>query len=227
MKLEHIKNIKLFNQIEGSDLLDIDARIAWNKYPENLSLLSHHEESDDVYFISYGCVKATTFSLSGKEIAYQTLESGEMFGEISAIDQKDRSTSVVVMENSVIGKMSANDLWWIIEIHPSVVKQLLLRLTGLVRFLCGRVYEYGALGVSDRIRAEILRHAKESANGKNSAVIETMPTHEEIANRVSTHREAVTKEFSYLYKDGFIEKDGKKINVPDIQRLTNLIVEFI
>ena len=227
MKLDHIKRIKLFNQLKEIDLIDINLRIAWNKYPRNLSLITHHEESSDAYFVSRGKVKNTTFSLSGKEIIYQTIDEGNIFGEISAIDQLGRSTSVVVIEDSIIGKMPSADFWWVTERYPIVSKQLFLHLTGLMRFLCDKIYEYDAPGARDRVRSEVIKYAKQSVTNDKGAVIENMPTYEDIANRISAHRKAVTKEFNYLYKNGYIVKDGKKVSVPDIQKLEGLIDKLI
>ena len=98
---------------------------------------------------------------------------------------------------------------------------------GWFRFLCGRVYEYGALGVSDRIRSEIIKCALENRESDKGIIINNMPTHEDIANRVSTHREAVTKEFSWLYKEGYMIKEGKAIIIPDIVRIRKLIDESL
>ena len=227
MGTESIKAIKVFESLSEGDLARIDEYISWKNFPKDLNILTHHEYTSEVYFIVSGTVRATTYSLSGKEIAYQDLSKGEMFGEISAIDHQNRTTNVLVLENSKIGVMSSKSFWQIIEQYPAVVRLILLRLTSLVRFLCGRVYAYGAMGVNDRIRAEILHNAKDWMTSSNSAMIKNMPTHEEIANRVSTHREAVTKEFSYLYKGGFIEKAGTNIIVPDIEKLQGLIAESL
>ncbi len=104
---------------------------------------------------------------------------------------------------------------------------VLLRLTSLVRFLCSRVYEYGALGTRERTRAEIIRLAKQNMIDDKNAIITDMPTHEDIANRIASHREAVTKEFSYLAKSGLIEKKGKALVIPDVQALSATVIENI
>ena len=227
MSLDNIRKIDLFEGLDDSVLAEIDSLIQWKEYPKAFSVLSHHEKSTEVYFVAKGSVRATTYSFSGKEIAYQDLGEGTMFGEISFIDELDRTTNVVALEKCTLGKLTAEDFWRVIDQQPTVVRKLLVRLSGLVRFLCGRVYEYGAMGVNDRIRAEILRHAKENMVDDNRAVINNMPTHEDIANRVTTHREAVTKEFSHLNKEGYIKKDGRSIIVPDVERLADLIAEYI
>ena len=227
MSLKEIKKVKAFEALNDSELAEIDKLIIWNTFPKDFSILSHRELSNDIYFIASGVIKATTFSYTGKEIAYQNITAGEMFGEVSAIDGKHRTTNVLAIESCVIGKMSSTDFWEVIKNHHSISAAVLTRLTGMVRFLCERVYEYGALGVSDRIRSEILKCAEDINTNDKNILIDNMPTHEEIANRVSTHREAVTKEFSRLYKEGYLIKEGKTIVIPDAKRLKALIEETL
>ena len=205
-----LKTIDVFSEMNIDDLHPILNHISWREYSKGEMVLRFHELSNEVYFIKKGDVRATTYSASGKEISYQDLAEGDMFGELSALDNQGRITSIITLGDSLIGKMAADCFIDIIHKHPSINHKVMLRLTGLIRFLCGRIYEYSALDVKDRVRAEIIRQARLYTNGTNSALIEKMPTHEEIANKISTHREAVTKEFGSLVKENLIEKQGRK-----------------
>ena len=49
------------------------------------------------------------------------------------------------------------------------------------------------------------------------------PTHVEIASRVSTHREAVTREFNRLSRIGIIERRGGTLLVKDVDRLAEMV----
>ncbi len=227
MKSEKLKRLHVFSNLTQDELESINTHLTWHIYSKNSIVLNHHEYSDEVYFIAKGSVRATTYSLAGKEIAYQDLFEGDMFGELSAIDAGTRTTSIVTLESCELGRIAAEDFKIIIQTYPSVNSKVMYRLTTLVRFLCSRIYEFSVLDVKDRIRAEIIRHARQNKNETKYAVIDKMPTHEEIANRVSTHREAVTKEFSQLVKLGLIEKSGRKIIVPDIDKLTATLLEEI
>jgi len=222
-----LKLINVFSEMNLDDLHPIHNHISWHKYSKGETVLCFHELSNEVYFIKEGAVRATTYSASGKEISYQDLDQGDMFGELSALDNQGRITSIITLNTCLIGKMTAERFIDIIHKHPSINHKVMLRLTGLIRFLCGRIYEYSALDVKDRVRAEIIRQARLNSNGSNTALIENMPTHEEIANKISTHREAVTKEISHLVKDNLIEKQGRKILVPNIERLASKIYEDI
>ena len=223
-----LKEINVFSDISIEELGSISKDIIWHQYSKDETILNYHEHSNDVYFIKVGAVRATTYSASGKEISYQDLNAGEMFGELSALDNQGRITSIITLNTCLIGKMTAHRFSEVINEYPSVNHKVMLRLTELIRFLCSRIYEFSALGVQDRIRAEIIRQARLNTNGSpNSALIEKMPTHEEIANKISTHREAVTKEFSLLVKEKLIEKQGRKILVPDIDKLSSKLFEDV
>ena len=54
-----------------------------------------------------------------------------------------------------------------------------------------------------------------------------MPTHVQIANRINTHREAVTRELNELTRLGLIEKDKRTLTVPDLEALAELLPEEI
>jgi CRP-like cAMP-binding protein len=71
--------------------------------------------------------------------------------------------------------------------------------------------------VRDRIHAELARMALQ--NAKAAGTIDPMPTHSEIANRVSTHREAVTRELLKLEKEGVVSRRGRSLIVLNIEML--------
>ena len=52
---------------------------------------------------------------------------------------------------------------------------------------------------------------------------EPAPTHVEIASRVSTHREAVTRELNRLAKIGIIERRGGTLLIKDLDHLGQMV----
>ena len=75
---------------------------------------------------------------------------------------------------------------------------MLPQLVTKIRGLTTRIYEFSTLAVSNRIQAELLRLATLGTRDGMGARIAPTPTHTEIASRVSTHREAVAREFTRL-----------------------------
>jgi hypothetical protein len=86
----------------------------------------------------------------------------------------------------------------------------LRRLTRIIRSHQQRVVEFSTLPVRSRIHTELLRLARLSPPGpdRTSAVVSPAPTHAEIASRISTHREAVTRELNELARAKLVENRG-------------------
>lgn len=224
---DSLKKIELFECLDNEACDQVSKLIKWRRYKKGSEVIPYQGESDDVYFIASGRVRVTIFSFSGKEISYQELGPGKMFGELSAIDQLPRTANVITSESSRIGAISRNDYWRLIDRYPGVAAAAMKRLAGLVRFLIDRVYQYGALDVKDRVRMEVLRLARENMSGEDTAAIHNFPTHKEIANRVNTHREAVTRELNELSRMGLIEQTHRVLEVTTVSGLTDLLPEYI
>ncbi len=222
---ETLAGIELFRNLNAEDRGALAGRCQLHQFPQNCIIVHEHDETNDVYFIVSGLVRATLISVSGKEVAFRDMGSGEVFGDLAAIDNMPRSSSVVTLKDSVILSMSSTAFWEVMEIHPSVATTELKRLTALIRLLSERVFEFSTLGVRNRIHAELLRLAKDHAHRDNIAEIKPAPKHADIASRISTHREAVTRELNHLEHAGIIERPSGSIVICDMARLADMVKE--
>jgi CRP-like cAMP-binding protein len=100
---------------------------------------------------------------------------------------------------------------------------MLLQLASLVRGLTERVIDLSTLGVQNRIHAELLRLAREAGVTGNTARIDPAPKHSDVASRVSTYREQVTRELSALVKAGILERGEHALVIRDLARLERLV----
>jgi CRP-like cAMP-binding protein len=103
---------------------------------------------------------------------------------------------------------------------------LIRELVDNVRSLTNRVYEFSTLAVNNRIQAELLRLAKAAPRHGKSARIVPPPKHAEIASRISTHREAVTRELNRLSRIGVIERQSGVLVIQDVDRLAAMLHEL-
>jgi CRP-like cAMP-binding protein len=87
-----------------------------------------------------------------------------------------------------------------------------------VRGLTDRVFEMSALNVRARLHCELLRLARSRADGNDAA-----PTHAELANRIGTHREAVTRELAVLAEHNIIRIGRKRLEFLDVPGLEEAV----
>lgn len=222
-----LQAIGLFQGVAEADLEALSKRCSWRRYETHEQILHYHDQSRDVYFVVEGEVRATSYSLEGKEVIFRDIAAGEMFGEFSAIDGKPRAADVVALVPSYVAAMPAAVFWELLEHHPSAAAFTLKRLTRKIRGLTERVFEFSTLAVKNRIHAELLRLAGDHMTGDTTATIVPAPTHADIASRISTHREAVTRELNELSRQGLIKRDHGSLVILDVPRLKRMVDEVL
>jgi CRP-like cAMP-binding protein len=206
--------------------LDALARdCAWRRYAPAQQILSREADDRDVCLIVAGRVRVTTYSAGGREVSFRDIGAGDFFGEVAAIDGGPRSADVLALEPTLVASMSPAVFRRLLREEPAVAERILLRLVGLVRGLSERVIDLSTLGVQNRIHAELLRLAREAGVSANAARIDPAPKHTEIASRVSTYREQVTRELSALVKLGILERGEHALVVSDVAALERLVEE--
>ena len=220
-----LKSIRLLKGVSDETRSKMSRRCHWREYEAKQHVLEYRDLSTNVLFIVSGTVRVSIFSASGREVSFGDKFDGQIIGDFSAVDGQPRSASVVALTDCVVASMTSNDFWHALDNYPGVAQAMVRRLTGEARRLSERVYEFSVLAVKNRIHAELL-HLARDVHGAVRNVIDSAPTHAEIASRVSTHREAVSREMSALARDQIIETRKGKLIVRDIGRLENLVHEI-
>ncbi len=220
-----LSGIDLFGGLPGSDLEALAKLCRWRRYAPPDQIIGDQDETTDVFFIASGRVRATIYAASGKEVSFRDLGAGKSIGELSAVDGAPRSANVIALTNTVLASMSADIFRNVLRDHPDVSARMMAYLVDLVRKLSDRVVEYSVLAVRNRIHAELLRLAREQIDDGNIATLSPTPTHADIAGRVATHREAVTRELSVLAGSGLIERQPGALVITDVSRLERLVKE--
>ncbi|WP_193369564.1 Crp/Fnr family transcriptional regulator [Pelagibius marinus] len=218
-----LERIEIFRDLDPREIERLTQRVNWRNYTANQQIIGHQEGSTDVYFMVSGTVRVILFSSAGKEVAFRDIHAGECFGEFAAIDGAPRSANVIALSDVMIGSVSAETFRSILEEFPAVSMAMLTNLIGTVRSLSERIFEFSTLAVKNRIHSELLRLARESERDGKTARISPAPTHADIASRISTHREAVTRELNDLTKSGLISRDGRTLIISDMEELERLV----
>jgi len=213
----------MFRGLPPADLDAIAAKISWRAYEKGRGIIEQEGGSTDVYLIGSGKVRITIYAASGREVAFRDLGEGAAFGELSAVDGRSRSTSVIAIEDTWMATISRDLFWNLLRSKPTIVENVVKGLVALVRNLTERVVDYSTLGVRNRIQAELVRMARQQKPKGNRCVIAPSPKHADIASRVSTNREEVAREFGHLTREKIIERGRGELVILDLARLVNMV----
>ena len=185
-------------------------------------VIAHGDQSANVYFVLSGSARATVFADDGKMVAYRDMQPGDIFGELAAIDSQPRSASVVAIDALEVGTVTPEQFIGLTETAPDFTRALLSHLATQSRSMTERIFEFSTMIVRERLAHELLRLAGANGRDDGSAVITAAPTHFDLAARISTHREAVSREMSRLGKLNLIKRDGRRLILQDIAALRDI-----
>lgn len=175
-------------------------------------VLDFDDPGRDIFFILEGGVRIVLRTPSGQELILGDFGPGEAFGEVAAIDQRTRSASVTALYRSRLIVLPPEPYLDEILGSPTAALGLLRFMTARLREKDERLLELTVLPVRLRLCAELLRLAP-LRNGDAARRVSPPPPHHELASRIGTRREVVSREIAALAAQGLIETDRRAIRL--------------
>lgn len=219
-----LRRVKLLQRLTDEALERVARVCSWRRFDAGKAVITRSSTSRDLFLVVSGRVRVTVYTASGKQVTFRDLAEGETVGEIAAVDGGLRSVDVVALTELLVAVITPTNLNALLRENPSVAEQFTLHLVQLIRLLTETVIELSTLGVVNRIHAELLRLAVESSAGATgSCLLSPAPRHADIAARVSTTREQVTREISVLAKRGLLLKHHEGMLVTDVNALADMV----
>lgn len=218
-----LTDIQLLSELSPDEVEVVEKSCRWKTYGASEQVIDQHSDSRDIFFVAEGRVRVVNYSLSGREITFDDLESGSHFGELAAIDGLPRSASVMALTEVRIASLSAEQFHSIMLDHPAIALKLMKHLAHLVRTSTSRIMELSTLGANNRIHADLLRMARKVTEDDMTAIIAPIPVHSDVASRVSTTRETVARVMNDLARKGILERQKEALVVKDLDRLEDMV----
>jgi len=218
-----LATIALLADLRPPDLEQLERKCTWQRCDAGELILGQDDRGNDVIFVVAGRLKVQLFSASGQQVIFREIEAGDMLGELSAIDDKPRSASVLAATDSLIARLTAEAFWQLLDQHRTVRVVMLRKLVATIRDLSERVFEVSTLKARGRVRAHLLRLAQQAGVSRNQAEIRPVPVQSDMADQLATHREAVSREMSALIRGGILRREAEFLLVRDVRRLEILV----
>jgi CRP-like cAMP-binding protein len=220
-----LRRITILAGLSNEGIGRIAETCKWQTYNAGQTIVDYRGSSSDVLFLLTGKARVINYSADGKSVVFVDLAAPALFGEIAAIDRGPRSAGVEALEPCTIASLSARSFEQLMLGEPKIAIAVLRHLAAEVRRLSERVFEFSTMVVQNRVQAELIRLAGTVGQTCGEVVLSPAPSLSDIADRISTHREAVSRELSRLTALGLLRRDHGGLRITDIGRLTKLVNE--
>jgi CRP/FNR family cyclic AMP-dependent transcriptional regulator len=222
--LSDLSRIDIFRNLPHTDLRQLSELLHRKTFPAGKSLMTVEQTGEVVYFILAGTVKVHIEQEDGADVSISLLGPGEIIGEMSALDQTNRSASVVTLEETTLLWMDRDTFRHCLTTIPTLACNLACALSARLRSANEQIQSLAALEVETRIARRILafaeRYGQTLSNG--DLLIPIRLTQSDIANLVGASREHTNKILVSYKERGYLSVDQNyHITVQNLSALTS------
>ncbi len=223
--MDNLNDIPLFSSLDTIRGEQLAKECIWKEYDENELIIDIDEETTDVRFVISGLVRIISRLSVGKEVILGEMGPGAFFGEIAAIDGETRSANVTTLYKSKLCIIPQKTFLKLINLTPEINLEVMRVLTQRIRTLNMRLAEQSFLQAKHRVYTELLRLSKPRLGHEGQRSISPPPTQRELADRIGTRREVVSRELNLLNKQGIFEKTKGALVIKNVSELQRRISE--
>ncbi len=208
----------MFEGVGEAELEELASLALCHEYPKNNILSYRGDPAGPVCLVLDGRVKIILNNEEGREVIVALLGPGGIFGLTSALDGHDQlGTAITTEERTTMARFNGEAFLGWTRRFPAAQDALVRELTRRVRELNQKIGAHALMSTRERLLDTLLEIA--GAEGESEPGDETItftrPTHQELANRIGTSREVVSRLLAELRDSDLLEADeGRVIRVP-------------
>jgi CRP/FNR family transcriptional regulator len=220
-KVEALRRTPLFGELALPELQALADRAIEQKLGKGEILFLSGEAARGLYVIVEGAVRAFRVGADGREQIIHVEKAGATVGEVPAFDEGTYPSNAAGEEESILLFIPKTDVRRCILDHPVIALSALKVLARRIRNCAALVETLSLHDVDRRLAKLLLAEARARGARRGSGVeVEFSLTHQQVASRIGSVREVVSRAFGRLQQAGFVRVESKTLLITDLERFT-------
>ena len=211
----------LFADLAENELQFLAQRAMPRQFAAGELIFSEGEPCPGLYIVQSGFVKIYKSSASGREQVLAIEGPNSTIAELPVFDGGNFPASAAAMHDTTFLFISKNDFYSLCLEHPKVALKVLRVVGRRLRGLVAIIEELSFTTVRSRLAAMLLRLATHGPGQKTANGVQVMlpASNQELASRIGTVRELVSRNLSRLQSAGIIRIDGRTVTIINLKAL--------
>lgn len=214
-----LRGFRLFDGLPDEVADDYSRAAKWRRFLVDEVIFDQSSDTLEVHFVHSGRVRLLSGVDGAGPVTLAEVKTGEVFGELAAIDGLARSATALVVEDAVVASMEGPVFVELMERYPTIAVRMLRRLAFIIRSMDVRLANMSSLDPSQRVMVELIRIAEPDQRVDGGWIIPFAPSHGEIAGWASVDKEVVARTIGELARDGVLRRRGGSIVFLDWHQL--------
>lgn len=215
-KVAALNRTALFKELDEGTLRALAARAIERRFKKDELLFVAGEEARGLYVVVEGAVRAFRESMDGREQVIHVERAGATVAEVPVFDDGAFPSTGAAETDSVLLFIDKRDVRQLCLEHPQIALAALKVLAGRLRRCAELVETLSLREVGQRLARLLLAEARAGGERTDAGFAVTLSlTNQQIAARVGSVREVVSRALARLQQDKLIALDGRRLTIPD------------
>jgi CRP/FNR family transcriptional regulator len=218
--LATLRRLPLFADLTESELAVIAKQTTVRNFGPGTVVFSEGDPCNELLIVSEGSVKLLKTSANGRQQLLSVERAGGSLSEISALDGQPYPATAEAMTPAIVLCLRAEHFRDICMQQPGVALKVMKALAHRLRRMGILVEELSFATVRGRLGSHLVRLAREEGRrtpeGTELALCEN---NEELAARLGTVRELVSRNLGRLHNQGLIRMSRRRVLIPSLEAL--------
>lgn len=218
----HVKNCSLFQRLSDPQLEQLEQRARIRKFPKGSSVYLPSDVGDGTFLLAEGRIRICSTTPEGKQTILAFVEPGEVFGELSLIENGEREERAEATVNSTVILLPNDQLRSLMEQSASlslgVTKLIGLRRKRVERRLRSLLFRNNR----DRLSHLLLELAEQYGNPTADGIeLSIKLSHQDLASIIGATRETVTTLLGEMQSEGLLKIRRQRLLILDLRKLAS------
>lgn len=217
-----LKQAELFRGLDDTVLEALAKHLVVSRLQRNEILFLAGEPAKGLYVIASGSVRAYRMSTDGREQVIHVERAITTIAEVPVFDDGAYPSNVAAEESTVVYFLAKEHILSTATQHPQLAIAAVKVMAARLRRCAELVETLSLREVGQRLANLLLEEAR--AHGRKAdggTKINLGLTHNQLAARIGTVREVVTRTLVRLQEQRLIVHEGKEILIPDMNVLAS------
>ena len=224
------QRVQIFSGLSREEMSHIALRARSVRKARGEFIYMPGDRADLIYFLRQGRVKLSVLAESGKEIAIDIIQPGEIFGEFALVDESPRSNMVQALDDILMWAFSKRDFTQLLTSQPKLALNYIRLVGDRRRRMEKKLSDITSKAVSARV-CELLHELSTSSAELETAVTDFLVplTHHDVASLIGAARQTTTTVLNDLERRSIIELGRGWIRVKrlkELQTYAGLVLAF-